>query len=161
MLGVRANNICVKLCVIIIFIIQSTNSEWIPKLDDSVPAEKWDSLLKNFDISSSYKTCSDMDLDRRGKSFISLYRDKPVTYVLTGKGEGHVDIKFKDSNYIFDQVVNVNDEKYLIIPPYQPVEWFWLRVSGDVSICAYEGKIFILLFLLCIKFWKLYVITKK
>ena len=57
------------------------------------------------------------------------------------QGVGDIDVKFKDSNYVFEHSFTLSDTKYLVIPPYQPVEWILVRMGSQFTICSYSGML--------------------
>eukprot|EP00026_Physarum_polycephalum_P004396 Phypoly_transcript_04415.p1 GENE.Phypoly_transcript_04415~~Phypoly_transcript_04415.p1 ORF type:complete len:623 (+),score=88.37 Phypoly_transcript_04415:126-1994(+) len=115
------------------------HATWFPpmKLSDT----EWQSALSKFDVGASYKKCNAEHKSGAGDSkFLTLYKDRPMTFVVVGKGGGNMDIKFKDSNYVFEHKFELGD-KYLVIPPYQPVEWMIVRSSETYKVCSYYDSL--------------------
>ncbi len=133
-------------CAIINNASSSSLSSSLMELDE----KQWYSILKSYDIKSSYATCRDIPSSHTTSSFITIFNDKPATIIIAatngddggGKGrrrKGTFDVKFKDSIYIFDQFIDFNEYPCIIIPPYQPVEWINFGFNDDVNVCSYEG----------------------
>lgn len=110
---------------------------WFPEM--GLTSTQWEDVLQGYDVASSYTKCTNINTGAGSAQFISMYRERPATIVLTGAASGRVDVKFKDSTYTFDHEYEVSKDSYLVIPPYQPVEWLWLRSRGSINICAYES----------------------
>jgi hypothetical protein len=115
------------------------HATWFPEMELS--SAEWQAALQNFDVSSSYKTCNnEFKSGVAGDSkFIAVYKDQPMTFVVVGKGKGNMDVKFKDSTYVFEHDFELSDDSYLVIPPYQPVEWLLIRLGAKFSVCSYSG----------------------
>lgn len=90
--------LCLLLCLSIVIHTQAT---WFPAMEIS----KWDDVYQQYDILNSYNQCSDVYSGRPTGNFVSLYRKTPATIVITGSGEGLVDVKYQDTVFTFDQKV--------------------------------------------------------
>lgn len=113
---------------------------WFPEMEMS--QSEWDKSLAPFDPASSYKTCTNEGKGGGGSRFMTLWKDKPTSIILTGKGTGKMDVKFKDSLYVFDHPIDLSDEyPCLVIPPYQPVEWMMIDSSASINVCAYSSTV--------------------
>jgi hypothetical protein len=116
------------------------HATWFPKMQ--LTDTQWSSAVSRYDVASSYKSCKTEYTSSNGAhKFVQFYKDNPVSIVLTGAGEGTLDVKFKDSNYVFDQRIHLSAESYVIVPPYQPVEWVYLRFPGRIAVCSFSGKL--------------------
>lgn len=108
---------------------------------------EWKEALSSFHVSEAYGTCKTEHSSSGGSSngdsrFITLYKDQPMTFVVVGEGEGNLDIKFKDSTYVFEHKFQVDAQNYLIIPPYQPVEWIIIRLNQKYDLCSYSDSVY-------------------
>lgn len=118
--------------VFLIFLLVPALATWIPPLDPSFAP-----LVDHAALSASYPSCAKVQTG----GIHTMYKNTPGALVFAGKGRGKVDIKFKDSLYIFDQPIELTDENpCLVVPPFQPIDYIHtLSVDSTISTCFYEG----------------------
>lgn len=113
---------------------------WFPEIELS--QEEWDKALSAYDPTTSYQSCTNEGKAGGGSRFMTLWKDKPVSVVITGQGKGKIDVKFKDSLYVFDHPIDLTEEyPCLVIPPYQPLEWMMIDSSANLNVCSYSDTV--------------------
>lgn len=116
------------------------HATWFPKME-MTPGD-WDQALSKFAPTSSYQSCTNEGKAGGGSKFMSMWKDKPVSVILTGRGKGKMDVKFKDSLYVFEQPIDLTDEyPCLVIPPYQPLEWMMIDAGSSINVCSYSDAV--------------------